>query len=162
MRKVLIFGNSASGKSTLAKELVETDKLAHLDLDILACLPTDPPERTPLDVAKGKILEFTHQNNSWVIEGCYTDLLEMASSEASEIIFMNLSVSQCIENAKLRPWEPHKYKSKEEQDRNLSMLIEWIKNYRERKDCFSHSSHQNFYDQFEGKKSIFTSNCKNT
>ena len=36
MNKVLIFGNSASGKSTLALNLASQYKLSHLDLDTLA------------------------------------------------------------------------------------------------------------------------------
>ena len=38
-RKLVIFGNSASGKSSLAKKLAEQAQLAHLDLDTLAWLP---------------------------------------------------------------------------------------------------------------------------
>jgi hypothetical protein len=37
---------------------------------------------------------------------------------------MNLPVAACIENARKRPWEPHKYASKAEQDKNLDRLID--------------------------------------
>jgi len=36
MEKILIFGNSSEGKTTLAKELSLQNNLAHLDLDTLA------------------------------------------------------------------------------------------------------------------------------
>ena len=36
MEKILIFGNSSSGKSTLAKELSNQNNLTHLDLDTIA------------------------------------------------------------------------------------------------------------------------------
>ena len=52
MRKVLVFGNSASGKSTLAKRLATSEKLAHLDLDLLAWQATNPPTRVPLVESK--------------------------------------------------------------------------------------------------------------
>lgn len=158
MRKILIFGNSGSGKSTLGRELAEGEDLAHLDLDTLAWLPGVPPERALLDVSEKKIREFTETNDKWVIEGCYTDLLEMVGPEASEIIFMNLPVALCIENAKMRPWEPHKYPSKEAQDKNLEFLIDWIKQYVERTDVFSYSAHRDFYEAFERKKTMLTSN----
>ena len=158
MRKILIFGNSGSGKSALAKKLCYENKLTHLDLDLLAWKDSDPPERKSLMESEKEILEFVHSNSAWVIEGCYTDLLELAASHSNEIIFLNLPVETCISNAKKRPWEPHKYESKEAQDANLEMLINWIAQYSEREDTFSLASHQNFYDEYEGNKQMLTSN----
>ena len=158
MRKILIFGNSGSGKSTLAKELCEAEGLAHLDLDILAWLPTSTPERKPLIESEKEIMAFISSHNKWVIEGCYSDLLEIVVKRASEIIFMNLPITACIENAKKRPWEPHKYESKEAQNANLSMLIDWIAQYSERDDTFSENGHKKLYNAYPGMKSMFTSN----
>ena len=98
MRKVLIFGNSGSGKSTLAKKLVEEEGVAHLDLDSLAWLLETPPRRAPLESSKEKITEFIDANDGFVIEVCYVDLLEITAPLANEVIFLNLSISQCIEN----------------------------------------------------------------
>lgn len=112
----------------------------------------------PIDKSEARIKTFLEQNERWVIEGCYTDLLELVASEASEAIFMNLSVEQCLVNARNRPWEPHKYESKEAQDSNLDMLLSWIKDYKTRSDSFSYESHQQFYDSFQGKKCVFTEN----
>ncbi|MDC0598689.1 shikimate kinase [Gammaproteobacteria bacterium] len=158
MRKVLIFGNSGSGKSTLANKLCFSEGLSHLDLDILAWKPAMPPERKPINESELEILAFIHSNEGWVIEGCYSDLLEIALPFSNEIIFMNLPIGSCIENARNRPWEPHKYESKEEQDNNLDMLTSWISQYSERKDTFSELSHKNLYAQYSGKKSMLTNN----
>lgn len=162
MRKILIFGNSGSGKSTLAKELTEKEGLAHLDLDTLAWLPVIPPKRAPLVESEKKIIEFIELSDGWVIEGCYTDLLEIAAPEADEVIFMNLAIYQCVENAKRRPWEPHKYESKQAQDSNLAMLINWINGYTERVDTFSLTSHLGFFEGFHGKKTMYIDNERNT
>jgi adenylate kinase family enzyme len=157
----LIFGNSGSGKSTLAKKLVKKEGLAHLDLDSLAWLAESPPRRSPIEESRKKIYEFIDCNDSFVIEGCYADLLEIASPLANEAIFMNLPISQCVENAKNRPWEPHKYESKEVQDNNLEMLINWIEQYMDRDDVFSYHSHLKFYEEFLGKKSMYVENENN-
>lgn len=157
MRKVIIFGNSGSGKSVLARQL-QSEGLAHLDLDTIAW-DTDPePLRKPLYKSAELLNEFMSKHNAWVIEGCYSDLLTLAADAASEAIFMNLDVSLCIENANNRPWESHKYVSKAAQDKNLNMLIDWIKQYPIRTDTFSYSAHQHLYDTFEGAKLMFTSN----
>ena len=152
MRKLIIFGNSASGKSTLAKYLSNKENLAHLDLDTLAWLDCLPPQRTPLNECKIKIDSFIMQHNAWVIEGCYSDLLALVASAANEVIFINLDIEACVENAKQRPWEAHKYASKTAQDKNLAMLINWIRDYKTRVDEFSFHAHQKFYENFSGKK----------
>jgi len=104
------------------------------------------------------IADFISAIAGWVIEGCYTDLLEMVLEDSSEIIFMNLPVEACIENARNRPWEPHKYESKEAQDANLNMLIDWIRQYAVRDDTFSEAAHAGLYESYLGKKTLFTTN----
>jgi adenylate kinase family enzyme len=151
MRKIIIFGNSGSGKSSLALKL-RNEGLAHLDLDILAWLPTIPPERRPIEQAKLKIQTFIRATDEWVVEGCYTDLLELVKPFANEAIFLNLPVQLCIENAKKRPWEPHKYSSKQAQDENLEMLLDWIADYAVRQDTLSYAAHMALYDVFAGTK----------
>ena len=90
MSRILIFGNSGSGKSTLAEKLAASQNLAHLDLDTLAWQPVSPPERAPLSESEIKMMDFIKHNAGWVIEGCYSDLLELVVSHADEMIFMNL------------------------------------------------------------------------
>lgn len=161
MEKILIFGNSGSGKSTRAKALCSAHNLAHLDLDTLAWAPGSAPTRMPLADSETDINDFTRTNHSWVIEGCYTDLLELVLTQATEIIFMNLPVEACIANARSRPWEPHKYASKALQDENLNMLIDWIGMYTQRNDTFSFASHEALYKNYKGSKRMMTSNDYN-
>ena len=78
--------------------------------------------------------------------------------QSTEIIFMNLPIESCISNAKARPWEPHKYKTKQAQDDNLAMLIDWIGQYSERNDTFSYAAHKQFYDGYHGHKKMITQN----
>ncbi|WP_372771427.1 shikimate kinase [Pseudoalteromonas sp.] len=158
MTKVVIFGNSGSGKSTLAKDLALRGKLAHLDLDTIAWKPVHPPERMSVSESSIFINDFLNDNNNWVIEGCYSDLLEMVIPRADEVIFLNLPISSCIANARSRPWEPHKYESKEAQDANLDMLIDWISHYNSRTDTFSKTAHEKLFDKFHGNKTMYVSN----
>lgn len=155
--KIVIFGNSGSGKTTLASGIASKNKIAHMDLDTIAWLPSLPPVRMPLEQSKRYIKQFVNQNTNWVIEGCYSDLLQLVLADASEVIFLNLPVERCVENAKMRPWEPHKYESKEAQDANLDMLIAWIRHYELRDDTFSKKAHRHLFNQFAGVKTEYTS-----
>ena len=87
-----------------------------------------------------------------MVEGCYADLLELASAQASEMVFLDLPVTACISNARSRPWEPHKYDSKEAQDANLGMLLDWIGEYYRRDDVCSREAHRALFDSFKGSK----------
>ncbi|WP_395345304.1 shikimate kinase [Ningiella sp. W23] len=157
-KRILVFGNSGSGKSTLAKQLASKHALAHMDLDTIAWLPGEPPTRQSIGDSHNAISEFTLAHDDWVIEGCYADLLSLLLDKANELIFMNLPVEQCIENAIRRPWEPHKYASKQAQDANLEMLCDWIAQYPNRDDVLSLNAHKRLYNEFEGKKHVLTFN----
>jgi adenylate kinase family enzyme len=162
LSKVVIFGNSGSGKSTLATELALKNQLAHLDLDTIAWKASKTPERQTIVESSQSINDFLIAHNNWVIEGCYADLLEIVTPKADKVIFLNLPASACVENAKNRPWEPHKYKSKEAQDENLDMLIDWILQYTSRNDTFSKVAHEKLFEEFQGKKTMYVSNESRT
>ena len=85
-----------------------------------------------------------------MIEGCYADLLAIV--DANEAIYMDLPIGLCVENAKNRPWEAHKYETKKAQDDNLDMLINWIQDYDKRRDTFSKLAHTELFEQFNGDK----------
>ncbi|WP_197722141.1 shikimate kinase [Sulfuriflexus mobilis] len=159
---MIIFGNSGAGKTTLAKALGEEFNLAHLDLDTLAWRSTAPPERRAIAESAIEFEKFLSAHTAWVIEGCYADLIELATPHATEIIFLNPGIEACINHCKNRPWEPHKYKSKAEQDANLDMLITWVKQYDTRDDEFSLTAHKKIFTSFHGKKTELGAPVSNT
>ena len=158
MHRVVIFGNAGSGKSTLAKDFAGKFKLPHLDLDSLAWQESDPPARKSLKDSASKIDQYLKENQQWVIEGCYADLLALVMNKANEIIFLNPDVATCVNNCRNRPWEPHKYQSMEAQNSKLGMLIDWVKQYPVRTDEFSLVAHQKLFNDFAGKKIEYLSN----
>lgn len=161
--KILILGNSASGKSTLSVALAKKHNLQILDLDSIAWDETqDEPVRASHELSAEQIQAFVSRYEGWVIEGCYADLLQMASPHADTMIFMNLPVEVCIKNAKARPWEPHKFASEEEQDARLDYLLQWIAEYKDRQDDLSYSAHRKLFNAFEGHKYEYTDVTEST
>ncbi|MDF1656711.1 MAG: hypothetical protein P1U58_03805 [Verrucomicrobiales bacterium] len=158
MSKILIFGNSGSGKSTLARRYADDPGLNHLDLDTIAW--EESGVRKSAADSTAELQAFIDAHDSWVIEGCYGTLIEEASNSASELIFLNLPVEACLKNCRERPWEPHKYETREDQDRNLEMLLSWVAEYETRTGEFSLKAHREIFETFKGKKRELKSNME--
>jgi adenylate kinase family enzyme len=152
MARHVLVGNSGSGKSTLAARLARGGDLPHLDLDTLAWEPGTPPRRRVVADSARAITAFLGVNDRWVIEGCYADLLDVALPRCTTLVWLDPGIEACVANARLRPWEPHKYPSKAAQDANLDMLIGWIRDYEARRDVFSRAAHRALFDGFAGDK----------
>lgn len=149
--KVAIIGNSGSGKSTLAMKLAAGEPAAILDLDLVFWEPDQIAER-PSAQRIADVQRFCREHDSWIIEGCYTDLIEASFPWSPELIFLDPGVEVCTSNCRRRPHEPHKFQTKEEQDQRLEFLIQWVSDYYHRDDSMSHRSHQRLFDGYEGPK----------
>lgn len=158
MKRIVIFGNSGSGKSTLADSYARDPHVHHLDLDEIAWKA--PGIRKEIEESIAELRSFLSDNEEWVIEGCYGSLISEAARAAKELIFLNPGVDVCQDNCKSRPWEPHKYATKEEQDANLDMLLEWVADYQTRTDEFSLSAHRKIFNAYGGKKRELKSNSE--
>jgi len=154
--RILLFGNSGSGKSTLAQRLARAHALAHLDLDTIVWEPGQiAVPRTP-EAVLASLNAFMDANERWVIEGCYGELVEAASGRCTELVFLNPGLETCLTHNRQRPWEPHKYASKAEQDRMLENLQAWVAGYYERDDAWSYAAHRRIFDAFAGAKRELT------
>lgn len=152
MRRVAIIGNAGSGKSTLARRLAAELRAPVLDLDRVAWEPGKPAQpRAPAEAVRA-VREFCAQHESWVIEGCYGDLVQAVLDSAVELVFLNRSVERCIAQCRARPWEPHKWATKEAQDAHLDCLLEWVRGYATRDDPLSLRAHRRIFDAYTGPK----------
>jgi adenylate kinase family enzyme len=124
--KVLVFGNSGSGKSTYARALAAREGVPYLD--------------------------FINLYPACVIEGCYGELIRAASAHCTQLVFLNPGIDVCLANNLRRPWEQHKYASLEAQNAMLSQLQEWVAEYNQRDDAWSYRAHREIFDAFTGPK----------
>lgn len=154
MPRILIFGNSGAGKSTMARRLSDELGLPRLDLDLLAW--DEPGRRRPLEASAADIRAFTDRHPDWVIEGCYGDLVELVVPLCTEMRFLNPGVEACVANCRARPWEPEKYPTPEEQDEMLEFLVRWVREYETRDDEYSLARHRRIFDAFQGPKREIT------
>lgn len=150
--RILVFGNSGSGKSTLARRLAAEHGLTHLDLDAIVWEPGTVAVQRHADEIIASLHAFLSEHARWVIEGCYGELVEAASRQCTELVFLNPGLEACLAHNRRRPWEPHKYASKDAQDRMLDTLQAWVTGYYERRDFWSYHAHRQLFDAFTGHK----------
>lgn len=150
--KILVFGNSGSGKSTYAKLMAERHQLAHLDLDTIVWEPGQVAvQREPAAVLQS-LNAFIGTEPTWIIEGCYGELIEAAAQHCTELVFLNPGRDACLANNLRRPWEPHKYTSPEAQNAMLDALQAWVAAYYTRDDSWSYSAHRRIFEGHPGAK----------
>lgn len=155
--RIAVLGNSGSGKSTLAKWFVERAGAAVLDLDTVAWEPNKIAVPRDASAARADVEAFCRRHEHWVIEGCYAGLVSASLALSPTLVFLNPGVDRCVENCTERPWEPHKYASKEEQDQRLAFLLAWVRDYYTRDGDMSLAAHRACFDAYTGRKVEFTS-----
>lgn len=150
--RFVILGNSGSGKSMLAGWLAGATGLAMLDLDTVAWEPDRPAVARAPAAARADVAAFCARHERWVIEGCYADLVEAALPHAPLLVLLDPGLETCLANCRRRPWEPHKYPSKQAQDANLQFLLSWVADYYVRDGAMSLKAHRQCVAGYAGRK----------
>lgn len=150
--RVLVFGNSGSGKSTYARSLTEREGFAHLDLDSIVWEPNQIAVQRSAEAVEQSLMRFLAQHENWVIEGCYGELIEATAPLSTQLVFLNPGLAACLANNERRPWEPHKYASAEQQNAMLAALRTWVTEYYHRGDQWSYQAHRRIFDAHTGPK----------
>ena len=153
--KIVLLGNAGAGKTTMAKQLMGEQAIAHLSLDQIAW--NQSVTRKPLAESITLLENFIEIHDQWIIEGCYGDLVEAALPHCDELRFLNPGVNVCIAHCRQRPWEPDKFSSPEAQQSMLTTLIDWVKDYESRTDEFGLKRHREIFETFTGNKREYQS-----
>jgi adenylate kinase family enzyme len=150
--RILVFGNSGSGKSTYARALAAREGVPYLDLDSIVWEPGQIAVQRSPESVEGSLRSFIDLHPAWVIEGCYGELVRAASAHCTQLVFLNPGIDVCLANNLRRPWEEHKYASLKAQNAMLSQLQEWVSEYNQRDGAWSYRAHREIFDAFTGPK----------
>jgi len=153
--RVILLGNAGSGKSTMARSLIGSANIPRLSLDEIAW--GAQAQRLPLSESLSLLRRFLENNEQWVIEGCYSNLVEAALPHCTELRFLTPGIEACVSHCRMRPWEPEKFPTPQAQNAMLEKLIEWVKEYENREDEYGLKRHRKIFDDFQGSKREYTS-----
>jgi adenylate kinase family enzyme len=147
--KIVIIGNSGSGKTWLAKELVKVSAAAIIHLDELFWEPGGfDRKRAPDDVLA--LVEQSKLRKDWIVEGVFGELAQLYLDQADVLIWLDLDWDVCRTRLELRGSESKLHLDRAQSDEGLTRLICWAKEYYSRTDLRSKAGHQTLFEKFRG------------
>jgi adenylate kinase family enzyme len=149
-RRVLITGNGGSGKTWLGKQIASRLSLPLTSLDDVYWTDAYGGIARPKEDVFREV-EALAGKDAWVIEGVYGWLLPAALPHATEFVFIDLPVADCLANVRSRG------KQRAESDASFQSMFDWVAEYPNRTNLNSRLAHRRLWDEFAGKKEILTS-----
>ena len=127
MNRILILGNSGSGKSTFASNLANILHIDYLHLDKLVYpISWDKPEHENMEK---EVSEFV-KNDSWIIDGNYLNHALVRFDLCDTIFFLDINRFVCLRSVIHRK---NKYKGKQRESRSAKVdekinasFIKWV------------------------------------
>ena len=152
--RIIIYGNSGAGKTTLARQLEQQYSLPILDLDSVAWGP-EWGQRRPLEASIAELRQFTASHENWIIEGCYGDLIEAVLPDCTDLRFVNPGIDVCVANCQRRHSDWRNHRRPEDERSPLEELLPWVRDYEQRDDEFSLARHRAIFNAFDGLKTEY-------
>lgn len=131
--KILIFGASGSGTTTLANEVAKNNAFVHLDVDDYYWKPTDPPfhEKIPLDERNKNLTIDFYEYEKVIISGSMVSWRKEWESAFDLAVFIRLENDTRME--RLRKREQERYgnllKTNKQIQVNSAAFLEWANQY---------------------------------
>ena len=156
MERIIIIGNSGSGKSYLAVQLSTRDALPVTHLDKLFWEPSGFNIKRPKDVVMEDINRIK-QNSQWIVEGVFGELAECFLENTEGLIWLDMNWDYCRRNLLGRGSESSKQLDPETAEINFQKLLVWASEYWLRDDLRSHSGHNKLFNAFPARKWVLRS-----
>jgi len=149
--RLVIVGNSGSGKTSLARVLAQRFNLLRLELDEIFWVPGTAEAREP-EVVEAELAAFLERHSGWIVEGVYAGLARQAAQHADALVWLEPGLEACLANTEARAFEPEKFADPQDQADNLPALRDWVRAYYTRTDECSLAAHHALFDDFSGAK----------
>ncbi|RAU33570.1 adenylate kinase [Pantoea sp. RIT413] len=147
LQRVLIMGNSGSGKSWLAARISEFKTLPVTDLDTLYWEQDGYGRaREKTEVIKD-VLAIANKER-WIIEGVYGWIADQVSYYASHVIWLTPKPSECVENIEVRGIRNNGSVE------DYKALLEWASLYEIRTGSSSYEGHLTVFSKVSPENQI--------
>lgn len=149
--KILIIGNSGSGKSWLAKRLAECHGLPLIHLDDLFWQPGgfDQPRS---EAEQARLLAEASCQATWIAEGVFGRLAAQVLQQADHLVWLDLEWSVCVKRLRHRAAEAPMHQGRRQTENGLAKLLAWAGAYDTRGDDCSRTAHTQLFEHFRGTR----------
>ena len=155
MKRILIIGNSGSGKSWLAARLAEGLTIREVNLDTIVWQPGGFNQKRPQHEIDHAIQTLA-QEPLWVVEGVFGALAEQLLDAADTLLFLDLDWSVCRDSLLSRGSQSSKQRDAVAAEKNFQQLLVWASEYGQRAGKSSRHFHRELFDRFPNDKHRFT------
>lgn len=159
MNKILIMGNSGSGKSWLSSHIARIMGIREVNLDALVWEPGGFNSRRPQAIINAEIQALA-KASSWVVEGVFGRLLEMLIPTADTLLFLDLDGSVCRDSLLSRGSQSAKQHDPEAAEENFQKLLLWAGEYHLRTGQSSRLFHNKLFEGFCGNRVRFVTRAQ--
>ena len=150
MNRIVIFGNSGSGKTWLASKLSDSAKVCY-SLDDFFWVPGGySQKRSPKEVLKE--IQAVKNKYQWIVEGVFGHLLVELVVLADVVIFLDISWCECKKALMSRGSESSKQLDKTTAEKNFQDLLKWASSYSDRDTTASRAFHESLYNKLDKVK----------
>jgi len=149
--KIIIIGNSGSGKTWLASRLAAAISAPVVHLDNLFWKPggfDKNRSREEVDF----LIRQSKGGPSWVVEGVFGELAELYFDVADLLIWLDIDWLICKTRLEGRGSESKMHLDREQSKEGLRKLVEWASHYCDREGSCSYDGHKALMKRYSGKK----------
>jgi adenylate kinase family enzyme len=151
MERIVIIGNSGSGKTYLAQRLSGYYGYPIVHLDKLFWEPGGFNVKRPKEIVCAEIATLV-QDENWIVEGVFGELAQAFFANAEQLIWLDLDQETCLNSLLQRGSEGFNQLDQQSAAENFQKLLTWAAAYWQREDLRSQRGHALLFEQFNGKK----------
>ncbi|HBG34729.1 MAG: hypothetical protein A2X70_02070 [Alphaproteobacteria bacterium GWC2_42_16] len=149
--RILIIGNSGSGKTWLGRTLSESKKISLFHMDNIRWGQSGYEiRRSATDIERD--LEAIKSKDQWILEGVFGKMAQSCLSFADLLIWLDLPWEECKKNLLVRGPQFENILTSSEKEKALKALMEWASTHDSRNDANSWGFFNDLYTNFKNIK----------
>jgi adenylate kinase family enzyme len=155
MDRIVIIGNSGSGKTYLGQRL--SDQFGHplIHLDELFWEPGGFAVKRPKPLVFADVSRLA-QGERWIVEGVFGELAQEFCPRADQLIWLDLDWAACERSLLQRGSQSATQQDQQAAEASFERLLAWAAAYPHRDGPRSQRGHRLIFEQFQGDKTRLT------
>ena len=149
--RMIIIGNSGSGKTWLATRLAQPGNIPVIHLDDIFWEPGGFDKKRSQEIVT-MMIEESRNKDSWIVEGVFGEMAEQFLDQAECLVWLDIDWPTCHARLLKRGSESKKHMGRAESEEGLQKLVEWASQYCERTNARSYTGHKKLVEAFSGQK----------